>query len=433
MDIQGGDEVSALVFDIGTSTMKVGFAGDDSPNSIIPTRVGVSSGKKEMMEDEEETNTSQRTNFYVGRKSLNFVRDFMEMEQPIKNGKVNDWDHIERLINYAEKERLNILPSEYPVVMGEVPFVDSKDREKMAEIMFEQFNHPAFFLCKNPVLTAFSCGKATSLVVESGAGVSCCSPVYDGYVLRRGVSYNFFAGDELDTEILKFYAKQNVVFRPHFVFEKRVIDNQLQNVEVERPNVTSSYRDWSIRSIIKDLKKDMFFVSENPLDLSRHVTIPPQAYSLPDGTRIQLSEERCKITELFFHPSALRNSPPLSESVNQSQVKTESSKKALHELATESIHKCDVDLRKGFFNSIILSGGNTMIAGLAKRFEKEITAKTPISVRSGKTPIIQSLDRVNSVWVGGSILSSLGSFQQLWVSSDQYKENGSGAINKCCP
>merc|ERR1712182_188773 len=66
--------------------------------------------------------------------------------------------------------------------------------------------------------------------------------------------------------------------------------------------------------------------------------------------------------------------------------------------------KCDVDIRKDLYANVVLSGGTTMYAGIADRMSKEITALAPASM---KVKIIAPPERKYSVWIGGSILSSL--------------------------
>ena len=46
---------------------------------------------------------------------------------------------------------------------------------------------------------------------------------------------------------------------------------------------------------------------------------------------------------------------------------------------------------------------------------------------------ISTVERRFSVWIGGSILASLGSFQQMWMSKAEYQEHGAGLINKKAP
>ena len=102
----------------------------------------------------------------------------------------------------------------------------------------------------------------------------------------------------------------------------------------------------------------------------------------------------------------------------------------IHELTYNSIMKCDVDIRKDLYANVVMSGGTTMYAGIADRLSKEITALAPASM---KIKIIAPPERKYSVWIGGSILASLGSFQQLWMSKAEYEEQGAQGILRKCP
>jgi actin-related protein len=42
-------------------------------------------------------------------------------------------------------------------------------------------------------------------------------------------------------------------------------------------------------------------------------------------------------------------------------------------------------------------------------------------------------ERRVSAWLGGSILGSLGSFHEIWMSKAEYEEHGARLINKRCP
>ena len=43
-----------------------------------------------------------------------------------------------------------------------------------------------------------------------------------------------------------------------------------------------------------------------------------------------------------------------------------------------------------------------------------------------KIKIIAPPERKYSVWIGGSILASLSTFQQMWISKQEYDESGPG-------
>merc|ERR1719232_2260480 len=91
----------------------------------------------------------------------------------------------------------------------------------------------------------------------------------------------------------------------------------------------------------------------------------------------------------------------------------------LEEITYNSIMKCDVDIRKDLYANTVLSGGTTMYPGIADRMQKEITALAPS-------------ERKYSVWIGGSILASLSTFQQMWISKQEYDESGPAIVHRKC-
>merc|ERR1712170_182738 len=95
----------------------------------------------------------------------------------------------------------------------------------------------------------------------------------------------------------------------------------------------------------------------------------------------------------------------------------------VHETTYNSIMKCDVDIRKDLYGSVAMSGGTTMYAGIADRMQKEITSLAPPTM---KIKIIAPPERKYSVWIGGSILASLSTFQAMWITKEEYDESGPG-------
>jgi actin-related protein len=92
--------------------------------------------------------------------------------------------------------------------------------------------------------------------------------------------------------------------------------------------------------------------------------------------------------------------------------------------------KCDIDMRKDLYANIVLSSGTTMFQGIAERMQKEISLLAPSTM---KIKIIAPPERKFSVWIGRSILASLSSFQQMWISKQEYDESGPSIVHrKCC-
>ena len=60
---------------------------------------------------------------------------------------------------------------------------------------------------------------------------------------------------------------------------------------------------------------------------------------------------------------------------------------------------------------------------------QEITALAPSTM---KIKIIAPPERKYSVWIGGSILASLSTFQQMWISKQEYDESGPSIVHRKC-
>ena len=101
----------------------------------------------------------------------------------------------------------------------------------------------------------------------------------------------------------------------------------------------------------------------------------------------------------------------------------------IHEAAFNSIMKCDIDIRKDLYANNVLSGGSTMYPGIADRMQKEITALAPSTM---KIKIIAPPERKYSVWIGGSILASLSTFQTMWITKAEYDEAGPQIVHRKC-
>ena len=137
-----------------------------------------------------------------------------------------------------------------------------------------------------------------------------------------------------------------------------------------------------------------------------------KSYELPDGQVITIGNERFWCPEALFQHSFLG-----MESCG------------IYETTFNSIMKCDVDICKDLYANTVLSGGTTMYPGIADRMQKEITALAPSTM---KIKIIAPPERKYSVWIGGSILASLSTFQQMWISKQEYDESGPSIVHRKC-
>ena len=151
---------------------------------------------------------------------------------------------------------------------------------------------------------------------------------------------------------------------------------------------------------------------EAELASSANSSAVEKSYELPDGQVITIGSERFRCPEVLFSPSA---------------VGMEAA--GIDETAFNSIMKCDVDIRKDLYGNVVLSGGTTMFPGIADRMNKEITARAPGSM---KVKVVAPPERKYSVWIGGSILASLSTFQQMWIAKSEYDEAGPSIVHRKC-
>jgi actin-related protein len=159
----------------------------------------------------------------------------------------------------------------------------------------------------------------------------------------------------------------------------------------------------------------------------------PAIYELPDGTPIDLTsssfgKDLCQLPELLF---AEESALPFQQSYGSSSSSSVASQATLsnlplHKLIRESLLAVgDVDARKELAGCICLVGATSLLPNLEKRLSQELTALLPSFVRPKVVaPKISSVERSCASWIGASILTSLGSFQQLWLSRTEYEEYG---------
>uniref|UniRef100_A0A0E0QE44 Actin-related protein 4 n=1 Tax=Oryza rufipogon TaxID=4529 RepID=A0A0E0QE44_ORYRU len=404
----GGDEVSAIVIDVGSYSCKAGYAGDDTPKAVFPSVVGSieqtgetdeakadkeaeaasdsKNGAKPMDVDKAKT----KRKLYVGQE-LEFRRDHMEVISPMKDGTVTDWDIVDNIWNHAFRA---------------------------AELMFEKYKVPALFLAKNAVLTSFASGRATSLVVDSGGGSTVVAAVHDGYVLQKSVATSPIGGEFLTDCMMKSLESKGVVIRPRYSFKKKEVGpGEYKVVDLDLPNTTESYKLYCMRAIASDIKESVCRVPDTAFDEVAYANVPTTSYELPDGQTIEVGADRFKIPDILFNPSLSQTIPGVDGFADSMSVR------GLPRMVIDSVNRCDVDIRKELLSSILLK----------ERLEKEVLEESSGNTRVKVLASGNSVERRFSVWIGGSILASLGSFQQMWFSKAEYEEHGVSYIQRKCP
>lgn len=366
------DDISNLVIDNGSGVCRVGFAGDDRPRSAFPSIVGRSKYAGICI-------GIDAKDAYVGDEAQ-AKRGLLELKYPIEHGIVTDWNDMEKIWDQAFYEVLRISPKEHPVLLTESPFNPTSNRERMAEIMFEKYELPAAYFSDPGSLTTYASGRTTGCMFNCGDGVSTVTPLYEGHLLHKGAIRVDLGGRDV-TQNLATNLKANPW--------------------------CSSLPDSAEMEIVRDIKEKLGYVALDfalESKLSQNNSILGKDFRLPDGNVIVIGDERFRSPELLFQPSLVGMDTG-----------------GVHAKIFESIMSCDIDTRSDLFNNITITGGATLMHGFSARLTKELTALTPSNLRA---KVVSRPERIYSVWIGGSILASLSTFQQMWISKSKYDEHG---------
>ena len=112
-----------------------------------------------------------------------------------------NFDVVEELMDKSIVKNLMLNPKDTPLILTESSVHNKETRLKLTEFCFEKLQVPALFICKDSVLTAFSCGRSTALVLDLGNTHSTATPVHDGYALQKSIVRHPIGGATL-TQLL---------------------------------------------------------------------------------------------------------------------------------------------------------------------------------------------------------------------------------------
>ncbi|XP_066578441.1 actin-like protein 6B [Amia ocellicauda] len=423
--VYGGDEVGALVFDIGSFSTRAGYAGEDCPKADFPTSVGVLAQEETGAElGGEKEKGGEGRSFFIDTNALHVARPGVELSSPLKNGMIEDWESFQAILDHTYCKHIKSEPSLHPVLMSEAPWNTRVKRERLTELMFEHYNIPAFFLCKTAVLTAFANGRATGLVLDSGATHTTAIPVHDGYVLQQGIVKSPLAGDFITMQCRELFQEMSIdIIPPYMIASKEPVregapPNWMKKEKL--PPVTKSWHTYMCNEVIQDFQASVLQVSDSPYDEQVAAQMPTLHYEMPSGYTTDYGAERLRIPEGLFDPSNVKG---LSGNTML----------GMGHVVTTSIGMCDIDIRPGLYGSVIVTGGNTLLQGFTERLNRELSQKAPPSMRLKLIASNSSMERRFSPWIGGSILASLGTFQQMWISKQEYEEGGKQSVERKCP
>jgi actin-related protein len=357
---------NVIAVDIGQNTWRAGIAGECDPSLEIPTVV----------------HRDQRTHITFVGEEADIVPCCCptDMVHPIKRGKVTDWNALEKLFLHTFSN-LHATPETHDMVVSESPVMTAKDRERMAELLFETFGVRGLYTSAPAIFTLLSKGAHSGLVIECGEGLSSVVPVYEGFIFPCGYTMEL-AGEDVAQDLSAALSARGY---------NSLDAHEVQNVMRESCYVADNYE--------AELKK----AHADPSSVEQTLNLDI------DGSIVTVGKERFTVPEIIFRPA----------------LHAGSTLPGISELAHRTLRELPDFVRIALRSDVILRGGCAKMPGFSERLYTELMAL------ENNAQLSINRSQRNSAWQGASMMGGFPSFTQCVVTKDTYAEVGKKAIDNC--
>lgn len=397
----------AVVIDNGTGYTKMGFASNWEPQYIIPTVISTQEGKGSQKAATQKKGIED-LDFYIGDEALQHSKTY-DTFYPVRHGQVENWTHMEYFWEHCIFKYLRCEPEDHFFLLTEPPLNAPENREYTAEIMFETFNVPGLYIAVQAVLALAASWTSrnvkertlTGTVIDSGDGVTHVIPVAEGYVIGSSIKHIPLAGRDITAFVQQLMRERGEQIPPAESMEiaKRV----KEQYSYVCPDIVKEFQKY-------DAEAGKWIKQCTGMDA---VTKKPYKY--------EVGYERFLGPEIFFNPEIFSSDflTPLPKVVD------------------DTIQTCPIDVRRGLYKNIVLSGGTTMFKDFSKRLARDVKRSVDYRIKrseelsGGKIKAVPLEVNVIShhmqryaVWFGGSMLASSDEFYKVCHTKRQYDEIG---------
>jgi len=400
----------AVVIDNGTGYTKMGYAGNSEPSYIVPTVIATNEGGAAA----KATGNSSRSGgiedmtFHIGDDAVANNKVF-QLYYPVRHGLVDNWTHMEQYWQHCIFKYLRAEPEDHHFLLTEPPLNPPENREYTAEIMFETFNVPGLYIAVQAVLALAASWTSrnvtertlTGTVIDSGDGVTHVIPVAEGYVIGSSIKHIPLAGRDITAFVQQLQRERGEPIPPSESMEtaKRV----KETFSYVCPDVAKEFGKYDT----EPSKWFKTFTAQNPVTRKDYV--------------LDVGYERFLGPEIFYNPEIFSSDflTPLPAVVDS------------------CIQSAPIDVRRGLYKNIVLSGGSTMFKDFGKRLNRDLKRtvdwriKRSEELSGGKLKAVPLEVKVIShhmqryaMWFGGSMLASTPEFYNVCHTKAQYDEVG---------
>ena len=445
--------------DFGCGTTKIGLGGGDSASCVLPGIVGVAAAAEASGDGGAAAAALEDGGWWARRgargsgvryqpcptECLRAGVAYRPLVDPAE-GLLKDWDGALAQFEWAVGSRLGagrargseapLDVSAHPVLLVEQAYTSKAEREKWAQILFEEYNVPGVFMSRAGVLALYANARVTGLAVDVGAGGTTITPVQEGYPLMGGLRRSPVGGRVLDLALQRAAAARSVPLHPRYpsvrskatgsgaVASSSSSSSSSSAASAAAAILTPTVRSFHALELARDARESLCRVFEGPFDAAAHAHVPLVTYDLPDGTKLQLGPERYAVPELLFDPS------PLHVTAGGAEDEAFAGCVGIPDMVQESVLACEAECRRDLLSNITLTGGGSTTEGLSDRLLKELLGRQQELGARAKLSAASNSERQMGPWLGGSILASLGTFPEIWFSKQEYAEYGAKMLHR---
>jgi actin beta/gamma 1 len=290
---------------------------------------------------------------------------------------ITSFDDLEFFLHTLWADELRVTIEKYPLLVTLSSLCADPIRERLCEMVMEKFNVPAFYCASPAAMSLYAAGVTSGIVLDSGDAGTVAMPVFQCFSMPYCASRLDVGGRHVNDVIRRGLVQSGYHFAPS-----------------------------AERELLSDMKEHLCFVSD---DVATQLPIADKPFMAPDGSgEVKINKETYMGPEVLFNPELIGVDQP-----------------GVAKLVENVVRAIDTDIRTDLARTILLAGGSTMFHGFPERLTKELRGIIP----DCEFHVVAPPGRKISAWVGGSIIASVGTFNQLWISKREYEETGRSVVH----
>lgn len=382
MSSESNDQLRPLIIDIGSNTFRLGWAGDDFPDIIVPSiYVDINDYlfTSEVIDGLEDIFITKENieNHLFGNDALKY-QNILKIHEFKKE---NNFTILTKFFYYYYHQLK--ISKEYqfkqPIIIITPFFMPELTQKKLKETFFDIFGFPSILFLSETQAILSTLQKTSGVVLNMGESNTYISSIFHGFT--------------------------NLMAKDIFPIAGKDLTNYLLNmILTKKSSETVIYLDYLTA---KEIKERLSLCVLDPTGEIKRVkdglTMYNRTVNLPDGSNLEINFERFMLIEPLFDPTL----------IHIDYI-------SLGETVANVIKTWDRENWEELVANIILSGGGSLVSGLDKRLELDLSNYFSTKIKD-KIKVTAASGRENMGWIGASILHSQGKLKKGWEDNPTSK------------